>query len=143
MTTNFATNPPEYDGIKGGTGSDGTPVTYGTILKYGLDGVTVTGLLVDSYSRSIKYANKDEIVGQNGVVQGVRMSDARVELSVSGRILNSGTFAKAVGGLITLGLDTGIIEDMNLSAGTKEFTKVDIKATCYEGVTGANPNMIT
>ena len=134
-----APNPPSVTMITGGTTT--TPVTFGTILRYGVDSVTITGLLVDSYSRSAKYANKEEIVGQYGIVEGIRMSDARVEVSVSGRLKNGSTNIAMVGSVLSINGDNLLIEDISMSAGSKEFTKVDIKATGYEGVAGIEPSL--
>lgn len=139
MSQDFSTNPPQIDGAYGSTKTN--PVTHGTILKYGVDSITITGLLVDSYSRSIKYANKDEIIGQYGVVEGIRMSDARAEISVSGRIKASATSIALVGSILTINGDHAIIEDISMSAGSKEFVKLDIKATAYEGIADAQPNL--
>ena len=143
MAQDFSTNPPQFDGIKGDTGVH--PVTFGTILKYGVGSVTVTGLLVDSYSRSVKYANKDEIIGQDGRVEGIRMSDARAEISVSGRVISGGStnYSGLVGAILTVNNETCIVDDISYSAGSKDFVKVDIKGTAYENVTGAHPNMAT
>lgn len=130
MAEDFTSNPPEFEGIKKSV------VTHGTILKYGIDDIQITGLLVDSYSRSVKYAAVDEIVGQNGQVEGIRMSDARAEISVSGRIKATATTINRVGETLQINGDTGVITDMSMSAGSKDFVKVDIKATAYENVSG-------
>lgn len=135
MADNFTTNPPHIDGIQA------SPVTHGTILKYGIEDLVVTGILVDSYSRSIKFATTDEIVDQNGIVTGVRMSDARAEISISGRIKGSATtISHTAGDILDINGDKGVITDISMSAGSKDFVKLDIKATSYEGVTGIAPN---
>lgn len=134
MSEDFAKNPPEIEGISP------SPVTHGTILKYGIEDIVITGLLVDSYSRAIKYAAVDEIVGQDGIVQGLRMADARAEISVSGRIKSTATTFVVVGDILSLNGDMGVITDISLSAGSKDFVKVDIKATAYEGVSGLKVN---
>lgn len=134
MADNYTTNPPHISAI------GDSPVTHGTILKYGLDTLDVTGVLIDSYSRSIKYASVDEIVGQNGIVEGVRMSDARAEISVSGRVKASGSYSGLVGAIFSINGDSSVITDISLSAGSKDFFKIDIKSTSYEGVTGLAPN---
>ena len=127
-----ASSPPQLDLI------NGSLVTHGIIIKYGVDNVVITGVLVDSYSRSIKYASKDEIIGQDGTVQGVRMSDARAEISVSGRLKASENLSSSVkvGATLEINGDVGIIEDVSFSSGSKDFTKVDIKATAYQNVSG-------
>jgi len=30
-----------------------SPVTHGVVLRYGVENVTITGILIDSYSRSV------------------------------------------------------------------------------------------
>ena len=116
-----------------------SPSKYGIVLRFGVENVTITGILVDSYSRSVKYAQKEEIVGQDGTVQGIRMNDIRVEISVSGR-LKEGTFnGVTIGSVLSLNGDTAVIDSVDLSAGSKDFTKVDIKATSYQNVTGLHP----
>ena len=135
MADNFALNPPQFEGIT----SPG-PITHGTILKYGIEDITIAGLLVDSYSRNVKYASVDEIVGQDGVVQGIRMADARAEISVSGRVKTTATTIAKVGATLSINGDIGVITDISLSAGSKDFVKVDLKAVAYEGVTGLTIN---
>lgn len=135
MAEDFSLNPPKFEGI--------TPsvVTHGTVLKYGVDDISVVGILVDSYSRAVKYAAMDEIVGQDGKVQGIRMSDARAEISVSGRVLASATTILKAGATLSINGDVGLITDVSLSAGSKDFVKVDIKATAYENVSGLSVNL--
>lgn len=136
MAEDLSNNPPQFDGLEDTlTGAK----EYGTILKYGIDGLSLAGILIDSYSRSVKHANMEEIVDQNGIVTGIRMSDGRAEISVSGRIKTSlVSFVKA-GSTLAINGETALITEVSLSAGSKEFTKVDIKASCYEGVTGIKP----
>jgi len=136
MPENFSNNPPQFDGLEDTTAG---PKTYGTILKYGSDGLSVTGVLVDSYSRSVKHANMEEIVDQNGIVTGIRMSDGRAEISVSGRVLSTATTIVRAGNTFTVNGETALITEVSMSAGAKEFTKVDIKAACYEGIASIKP----
>ena len=140
MAEDFTNNPPQFDGLEDTmVGGLSEPKTYGTILKYGVEGVTVAGILVDSYSRSVKHANMEEIVDQNGIVTGIRMSDGRAEVSVSGRVKSTAsTFVKA-GATFLINGETALITEVSMSAGSKEFTKVDIKAACYEGITAIKP----
>lgn len=135
MAEDFSLNPPKFEGILPSV------VTHGTILKYGVDDIVIVGLLVDSYSRSVKYAASDEIVGQDGIVQGLRMSDVRVEISVSGRIKATATTIAKVGSILSIHGDAGVITDISLSAGSKDFVKLDIKATAYENVSGLSVNL--
>lgn len=142
MAENFATNPPQFDGIENTTSGAGVsvPKTYGTVLKYGADSLTVTGVLIDSYSRAVKYSNMEEIMNQDGIVSGIRMSDARAEISVSGRVLTSAATIVKAGATFSINGETALITEVSMSAGSKEFVKVDIKAACYEGVSGITLN---
>lgn len=134
MADNLANNPPQFDGL------EPSEKTYGTVLKYGLDDLAVTGILVDSYSRAVKYAVMEEIIDQDGIVSGIRMSDGRAEISVSGRIKTSATSIVKAGSTLAINGETALITEVSMSAGSKEFTKVDIKAACYEGVSGITPS---
>jgi hypothetical protein len=136
MAEDFSNNPPQFDGLEDTlTGAK----EYGTVLKYGVDGITVAGVLVDSYSRSVKHANMEEIVDQNGIVTGIRMSDGRAEISVSGRVKTSAVTLVKAGATLQINGETALITEVSLSAGSKEFTKVDIKAACYEGIAAIKP----
>lgn len=116
-----------------------SPKEYGTILSYGLDDITVTGLLLDSYKRSAKYNKVEEIEGQTGITEGIRMSDFRAEVSVSGRVLASGTFAAKVGDILSINGDNALIMSIDLSASSNGFATIDISATSFEGVSGLEP----
>lgn len=133
MAENFSNNPPQFDGL------ETSAKTYGTVLKYGIDDLTVTGILIDSYSRGVKYANMEEIVDQDGIVSGIRMSDGRAEISVSGRVKSDAATIVKAGATLSINGETALITEVSMSAGSKEFIKVDIKAACYEGVTGITP----
>lgn len=126
--------------------SPNDPVTYGVVISYGLNDITVTGLVLDSYKRDAKYAKVDEIVGKNGLVEGVRMSDYRIDISVSGRVVEDagGTsytagFTLKVGDKLVVNGDEGVITSISLSASGTGFTSVDISATCYEGISALAP----
>jgi len=112
-------------------------VTHGTILSYGLEDITtVTGIIVDSYKRDASFANVDEITNNMGVVTGLRMSDYRVNISVSGRVLASGSPSVKVGDILAVNGDSGVITQVSLSGEAKGFAKLDISATAYSGVAG-------
>lgn len=136
MAEDFSNNPPQFDGLEDTLTQ---AKEYGTVLKYGVDGVSVAGILIDSYSRSVKHANMEEIVDQNGIVTGIRMSDGRAEISVSGRVKTSASSLVKAGATFAINGETALITEVSLSAGSKEFTKVDIKAACYEGITAIKP----
>jgi hypothetical protein len=114
-------------------------VTHGTVLSYGVDDLTVAGIIIDSYKRSSKYNKVDEVVGQNGITEGIRMSDYRADISVSGRILEAGGFTLKVGDLLDINGDKGLIMSLDLSASGTGFATYDISATAFEGVTGFEP----
>ena len=136
MAEDFSNNPPQFDGLEDTLTA---AKEYGTILKYGIDGLILTGILIDSYSRSVKHANMEEIVDQNGIVTGIRMSDGRAEISVSGRVKSTATTLVKAGNTVAINGETALITEVSLSAGSKEFTKVDIKAACYEGISTIKP----
>lgn len=121
------------------TSHAGSPVTHGTILHYGVADLSVSGILVESYRRSGKYAKHDEVIGQNGIVEGVRLSDFRAEVSVSGKMLESGTATAKAGDVLAINGDNILIMDVNISASATGFAQMDITGTAYEGVTGLSP----
>lgn len=117
------------------------PVTHGKICHYGLNDLVLTaGILIDSYKRDAKYAKVDEVMGQNGLVVGVRMSDYRVEISVSGRIETTASYTGKVGDILSLSNgDKGVITQISMSASGTGFTTLDISATAYEGISAIAP----
>lgn len=126
--------------------SPNDPITYGVIVHYGLNDIAVTGLILDSYKRDVKYAKVDEIVGKNGLVEGVRMSDYRVDISCSGRVVEDagGTsytagFTAKVGDVLVINSDKAVITSISVSASGAGFTSLDISATSYEGITALAP----
>jgi hypothetical protein len=119
-----------------------SPVTTGTILSYGVEDLSVTGILVDTYRRSGKYAKTDEVVGQNGIVEGIRMSDFRADVSISGRILapsGTPTISFKAGDILDINGDKILIMDVNQSSSATGFAQLDISGTAFEGVTGLEP----
>jgi uncharacterized Zn finger protein len=116
-----------------------SPLTVGTILHYGLEDLTITGLLVDSYKRSAKYAKVEEIEGQTGIVEGIRMSDYRADVSVSGRVLTATAPNAKVGDILAINGDNILIMSIDLSASSSGFATIDMSGTSYEGVTGLDP----
>ena len=121
------------------TATTTTPITHGTVLSYGVEDLSITGMLIDSYKRSGKYASSAEVMGQNGIVQGVRMSDFRAEVSVSGRVLAAGGPTLEVGDILAINGDNILITSLDLSASATGFAQIDISGTAYEGVTGLGP----
>lgn len=121
------------------TSTLGGPVTYGTVLHYGVSDITITGLLIESYKRNAKYAKVEEIHGQSGIVEGIRMHDYRAEVTVAGKAKESATFTIKVGDVLTINGDKILINAVDLSATATGFATIDIKGTAYEGVTGLEP----
>lgn len=117
-----------------------SPRTYGTILHYGLDDLEVTGLIIDSYKRTAKYNKVDEVVGEDGITSGIRMSDFRADVSVSGRILESPAFTIKVGDIMSINGDNILIMSLDMGASGTGFATYDISGTAFEGVTGLEPN---
>ena len=113
------------------------PVTHGTVLSYGLEDITtVTGVIIDSYKRDASFANVDEITDSMGIVTGLRMSDYRVTIAVSGRVLAATAPTVKVGDTFVCNGDTGVITQVSLSGEAKGFAKLDISATAYQSVSG-------
>lgn len=116
-----------------------SPVTHGTVLSYGVDDLTIAGIIIDSYKRSAKYNKVDEVVGQDGITQGIRMSDYRADVSVSGRVLEAGGFTLKVGDILTINGDKILIMSLDLNASGTGFATYDISGTAFEGITGLEP----
>lgn len=129
-------NPPAPTGH---TATTSSPLTFGTIIHYGLENLTVTGVVVDSYKRSAKYNKVDEIVNQKGITDGIRMMDYRVEVSMNGRLKESEAYDVQVGDVLTINSDKILIHSVDISAAATGFATIDIAGTSYEGVTGLEP----
>ncbi|NCV85126.1 MAG: hypothetical protein EBW14_04425 [Oxalobacteraceae bacterium] len=71
-----------------------------------------------------------------GIVTGLRMSDYRVTISVSGRILAATAPTVKVGDLFSCNGDTGVITQLSLGGEAKGFAKLDISVTAYQSVQG-------
>ena len=122
------------------------PKTYGVVVHYGLNDITVGGIIIDSYKRDAKYAKVDEITGKNGLVEGVRMSDYRVEISVSGRLVEAAggtsytdSFTLKVGDVLTVNGDDAVITAVSMNGSASGFATVDISATSYEAISQLAP----
>lgn len=121
------------------TSYQASPRTYGTVLHYGLEDITIGALLIDSYKRSAKYNKVEEVVGQDGITEGIRMSDYRAEVSISGRIIETANFTISVGDILDINGDKILIMSLDLSASGTGFATYDISGTAYEGVSGLEP----
>lgn len=121
------------------TGHYASPKTIGTIVHYGLEDIAITGLIVDSYRRSAKYAKVEEVTGQVGITEGIRMSDFRADVSVSGRMKEGVTFTLKVGDQLSINGDSILIMSLDMSGSSSGFTTLDISGTAFEGVAGYEP----
>ena len=127
------------------------PVTYGTVIHYGLPDLQVSGLLIDSYKRDTQFADTQEIQDQSGVTVGVRMSDFRAQVSVSGRAVESaaagaegaGAFDIKAGDVLVINGDKIAITSVSYSGQAKGFHSIDISGTAYSGITALAPKGVT
>lgn len=127
------------------------PVTYGTVIHYGLPDLAVSGLLIDSYKRDTQFADTQEIQDQSGVTVGVRMSDFRANVSVSGRAVESaavgaegaGAFDIKAGDVLIINGDKIAITSVSYSGQAKGFHSIDISGTAYSGITALAPKGAT
>lgn len=112
-----------------------SPVIKGQAVINGIDG-TATGLLVQSYTFSETYNGKEEIVGQDGVVVGIRYFDLRKSLSLEGVVPT--TYAYAAGDNLSFTGNqkafAGAIESVEERGEARGAMRVSITATEYEGV---------
>jgi hypothetical protein len=113
--------------------------TYGTILSYGLEDLSITGIIIDSYRRSAKYNKVEEIEGQTGITEGIRMSDFRADVSVSGRIRQDAAPTLKVGDILGINGDNILIMSLDISASASGFATLDLSGTAFEGVSGLSP----
>ncbi len=115
------------------------PVTYGTILHYGLENLAVTGILIDSYRRDGSYAATDEITNQAGITVGLRMADFRANVSIDGRVLAPATYTVKAGDSLSINGDTIVIQSVSYSGQARGFHSLSISGVAYSGVAGLKP----
>lgn len=118
------------------------PVTFGTILHYGLPDLEVTGIIIDSYSRDPQFANTQEVTDQVGTVVGIRMADFRVNVSISGRVLasNSTNMPNIKNGdVLTINSDKIVIMSASYSGSANGFHQFSISGTAYSGILALSP----
>jgi hypothetical protein len=115
------------------------PVTYGTILHYGLENLAVTGIIIDSYRRDGSYANTDEISDQAGITVGIRMSDFRANVSIDGRVIAPSTYTVKAGDTLSINGDTIVIQSVSYSGQAKGFHSLSVSGMAYSGVVGLKP----
>jgi hypothetical protein len=116
------------------------PVTFGTILHFGLPDIDVTGIIVDSYRRDAQYANTQEVTDQLGVVIGLRMSDFRANVSVDGRVLVAATMpAIKAGDILTINVDKIVIQSVGYNGSANGFHSFSLSGTAYSGISALAP----
>ena len=118
------------------------PVTFGTILHFGLPNITVTGIIVDSYKRDSQFAQTQEVTDQMGVVIGLRMADFRANVSVDGRVLASNSAnmpAIKNGDVLTINVDKIVITSVSYNGQANGFHSFSISGTAYSGIAALAP----
>jgi hypothetical protein len=118
------------------------PVTFGTILHFGLPDIEVTGIIVDSYRRDAQFAQTQEVTDQMGTVIGLRMSDFRANVSVDGRVLASNTANMPdikSGDILTINVDKIVITSAGYNGTANGFHTFSISGTAYSGITALAP----
>lgn len=124
-----------------------SPITYGTIIHFGLPDLEVTGILIDSYKRDQQYADTQEVQNQAGITVGIRMTDFRANVSVDGRVIenNSGgvDYTVKVGDVLEINGDKIVINSVSYSGQAKGFHSLSISGTAYSGIAALAPKGIT
>lgn len=116
------------------------PVTFGTILHFGLPDIDVTGIIVDSYRRDAQYANTQEVTDQLGVVIGLRMSDFRANVSVDGRVLVGASMPPIkAGDVLTINVDKIVIQSVGYNGSANGFHSFSLSGTAYSGISALAP----
>jgi hypothetical protein len=116
------------------------PVTFGTILHFGLPDIDVTGIIVDSYRRDAQYANTQEVTDQLGVVIGLRMSDFRANVSIDGRVLVAASMPPIkAGDVLTINVDKIVIQSVGYNGSANGFHSFSISGTAYSGISALAP----
>jgi hypothetical protein len=119
-----------------------SPITYGTVLHFGLPDIDVTGIIVDSYKRDAQYAQTQEVTDQLGIVIGIRMADFRAQVSVDGRVLASNSTnmpAIKAGDILTINVDKIVINSVSYSGQANGFHNFSISGTAYSGISDLYP----
>lgn len=112
-----------------------SPVIKGQAAIHGING-TITGLLLQSYTLTETYNGKEEIVGQDGVVVGIRYFDKRISFSGEGVVPS--TYSYAAGDNLNFSGNvktfSGAIESVEERGEARGAMRVSISAVDYEGV---------
>ena len=122
------------------------PVTFGTILHFGLPDIEVTGIIVDSYKRGGQFAQAQEVTDQMGVVIGLRMADFRAQVSVDGRVLASNTANMPNilnGDILTINEDKIVVKSADYQGSANGFHQFSISGEAYSGIAALAPSGAT
>lgn len=120
-----------------------SPVTYGTIIHFGLKDLAVTGILIDSYKRDEQFADTQEVTNQAGVTVGVRMTDFRANVSIDGRVIEGTAYTVKVGDTLEINGDTIVINQVSYSGQAKGFHSLSLSGTAYSGIADLLPAGVT
>jgi hypothetical protein len=124
-----------------------SPITYGTIIHYGLPDLEVSGILIDSYKRDQQYADTQEVTNHAGITVGVRMTDFRANVSVDGRVIENASggvdYTVKVGDVLEINGDKIVINSVSYSGQAKGFHSLSISGTAYSGISELAPKGVT
>ena len=120
-----------------------SPVTYGTIIHFGLKDLAVTGILIDSYKRDEQFADTQEVTNQAGVTVGIRMTDFRANVSIDGRVIDDGSggilYTVKAGDILEVNGDHIVITQVSYSGQAKGFHSLSLSGTAYSGIADLLP----
>jgi len=108
------------------------PTTFGVSHKFALYG-TSDFVTLQSDDISNKAALDVEVMDETGRVITDRLDDLRIELSLSGVLLASGTIP-TIGDRLTYNGINGIIKDISDAGTNNGFRKVTIKLVKYQEI---------
>lgn len=124
-----------------------SPITYGTILHFGLPDIEVTGVIIDSYKRDQQYADTQEVTNQAGITVGIRMTDFRAQVSVDGRVVENATggvdYTVKVGDILEINGDKIALTSVSYSGAAKGFHQLSMSGTSYSGIAALAPKGFT
>jgi hypothetical protein len=109
----------------------GTEKEFGQALVYGLYD-TVTGLVVQSDSWTVRYALDIEVQDEEGRVITNRLDDERNEITIDGVIKVHD--AVLPGNTLTYGGLQWIVKDVTDRGSNTEYRKLSIKAVKYQEI---------
>lgn len=110
-------------------------VTKGQATINGVNG-TITGVLVESYTYSESFNGKEEIVGQDGVVIGLRYFDKRKQVNLTGVVPTS--YSQGAADTVSFNGNgravNGALENLEERGEAKGALRVTFTIVEYEGV---------